>query len=45
MVKAALVKLQYDHIDAKDGSGMLNAVQPGFDGDVDMISVSFDFIF
>jgi hypothetical protein len=45
MLKAALIKFQYDHIDAKDGVGMLNDVQPGFDGDVDMISASFDFIF
>lgn len=45
MVKGALVKLQYDHIDTDGGPGMLNDVQPGFDGTVDMISASFDFIF
>ena len=45
MLKAALIKLQFDHVDAKDGQGMLNDVQPGFDGTVDMVSVSFDFIF
>ncbi|HEY0686065.1 MAG TPA: hypothetical protein VGD45_27225 [Steroidobacter sp.] len=44
VVKGALVKLQFDHIDA-DGRGNLNNVQPGFDGKVDMISASFDFIF
>jgi hypothetical protein len=44
VVKGALVKFQYDHIDA-DGRGGLNNVQPGFDGKVDMVSASFDFIF
>lgn len=45
VLKAALVKLQFDHIDAKDGNGMLNNVQPNFDGKLNMISASFDFIF
>jgi hypothetical protein len=44
IVKGALVKLQFDHIDA-DGRGNLNNVQPGFDGKVNMLSASFDFIF
>ncbi len=44
-LKGALVKLQLDHIDAKDGNGMLNNVQPGFDHRVNMITASFDFIF
>lgn len=44
VLKAALVKLQFDHIDA-EGHGNLNNVQPGFDGKVNMISASFDFIF
>lgn len=44
-LKGALVKLQLDHIDAKDGNGMLNNVQPGFDHRVNMVSASFDFIF
>lgn len=44
VVKGALVKLQFDHIDA-DGRGNLNNVQPGFDGKVNMLSASFDFIF
>lgn len=44
VVKGALVKLQFDHIDA-DGRGNLNNVQPGFDGKLDMVSASFDFIF
>ncbi len=44
VVKGALVKLQFDHIDA-DGRGNLNNVQPGFDGKVNMISASLDFIF
>jgi hypothetical protein len=44
MVDSALVKLQFDHIDAKL-RGMLNNVQPGFDGTVDMVSVSFDAVF
>lgn len=45
VLKAALVKLQFDHIDAKDGNGILNNVQPNFDGELNMISASFDFIF
>jgi hypothetical protein len=45
VLKAALVKLQFDHIDAKDGKGILNNVQPNFDGELNMISASFDFIF
>lgn len=44
VVKGALVKLQFDHIDA-DGRGNLNNVQPGFDGKVNMFSASFEFIF
>lgn len=44
VVNGALVKLQFDHIDAK-GNGNLNNVQPGFDGKINMISASFDFIF
>jgi hypothetical protein len=44
VVKGALVKLQFDHIDA-DGRGDLNQVTPGFDGKVNVISASFDFIF
>jgi hypothetical protein len=44
-VKGAIVKLQYDRIHADHGRGMLNDVVAGFDGDVDMISASFDFIF
>lgn len=45
VLKGALVKLQFDHIDAKDGHGMLNHVTPDFDGSLNMISASFDFIF
>lgn len=45
IVKGALVKLQLDHIDTKDTNGMLNNVQPDFDGTLNMISASFDFIF
>jgi hypothetical protein len=45
VVKGALVKLQLDHIDTKDTNGMLNNVQPDFDGSLNMISASFDFIF
>lgn len=44
VVNGALVKLQFDHIDA-DGNGNLNNLRPGFDGKVNMISASFDFIF
>lgn len=44
VVNGALLKLQFDHIDA-DGRGDLINVQPGFDGKVNMISASFDFIF
>jgi hypothetical protein len=45
VLKGSLVKLQLDHIDTKDSNGMLNAVQPDFDGTLNMISASFDFIF
>lgn len=45
VLKGSLVKLQLDHIDTKDTNGMLNAVQPDFDGKLNMISASFDFIF
>jgi hypothetical protein len=45
VLSGALVKLQFDHIDAKGGNGMLNNVQPGFDHKVNMITASFDFIF
>ncbi len=45
VLKGAIVKLQYDHIEAKEGVGMFINVQPGFDGDTDMVSASFDFIF
>ena len=45
VVKGALVKLQLDHIDTKDTNGMLNNVQPNFDGTLNMVSASFDFIF
>jgi hypothetical protein len=45
IVKGAIVKLQYDHIRADHGTGMLNNATAKFDGDVDMISASFDFIF
>jgi hypothetical protein len=44
VVKGALVKLQFDHIDA-DGNGNLINVQPRFDGELNMVSVSFDLIF
>jgi hypothetical protein len=45
VVKGALIKLQYDHIEADHGSGMLNNVTTNFDGSVNMVSASFDFIF
>jgi hypothetical protein len=45
VLKGSLVKLQLDHIDTKDTKGMLNAVQADFDGSLNMISASFDFIF
>jgi hypothetical protein len=45
VLKGSLVKLQLDHIDTKDTHGMLNAVQSDFDGTLNMISASFDFIF
>jgi len=44
-LKGAVVKLQYDHIKAKEGNGLFINVQPGFEGKTDMISASFDFIF
>lgn len=45
VVKGALLKLQYDHIDTDGGPGNLNFVTPDFDGTVDMIGVSADFVF
>jgi hypothetical protein len=45
VLKGAIAKLQYDHFDAKAGNGTFINVQPGFDGDADMISASFDLIF
>lgn len=45
VLKGAVVKLQYDRIDAEEGYGLLSGVQPGFDGKVDMVSVSFDVLF
>ncbi len=45
VLKGAIVKLQYDHIKAKEGNGLFINVQPGFEGKADMISASFDFIF
>ncbi len=45
LLKGAVVKLQYDHIKAKEGNGLFINVQPGFEGKTDMISASFDFIF
>jgi hypothetical protein len=45
VVKGALLKLQYDRIDTDGGPGNLNRATPQFDGSVDMIGVSFDFIF
>lgn len=44
MLKAALVKLQFDHIDAK-GTGNLVNVQPDFDGQLNVVTASFDFLF
>ncbi|MDY6948703.1 MAG: hypothetical protein SXG53_23625 [Pseudomonadota bacterium] len=44
VVKGALVKLQFDHLEAT-GSGGLLYVQPSFDGTVNVVSASFDFIF
>jgi hypothetical protein len=45
VVKGALLKLQYDHIDTDGGPGNLNFVTPAFDGTVDMFGMSLDFIF
>jgi len=45
VLKGALVKLQYDRIDAEHGHGMLNNATANFDGSVNMVSASFDFIF
>jgi len=45
VLKAALLKLQLDHVDTKDGNGILNNVQPDFDGELNVISISFDLIF
>jgi hypothetical protein len=43
--KGALVKLQYDRIKAEHGNGMLNNATANFDGSLNMVSASFDFIF
>lgn len=45
VVKGALLKVQYDRIDADGGPGNLNFVTPQFDGTVDMFGLSIDFIF
>lgn len=45
VVKGAIVKLQYDRIEAGHGTGMFNNPTADFDGSVNMISASFDFIF
>lgn len=45
VVKGALIKLQYDHVKAEHGNGMLNNVTANFDGSLNMYSASFDFIF
>ena len=45
VLKGSVVKLKYDHIKAKEGNGLFTNVQPGFEGETDMVSVSFDFIF
>jgi hypothetical protein len=45
VVKGALLKLQYERIDTDGGPGNLNSATPAFDGTVDMIGLSFDFIF
>lgn len=45
VVKGALLKLQFDHIDTDGGPGNLNFVMPGYDGTVDMIGMSADFVF
>jgi hypothetical protein len=45
VVKGALLKLQYDRIETDGGPGNLNFTLPGFDGTVDMVGMSFDFIF
>jgi hypothetical protein len=45
VLKGSIVKLQFDHIDATSGRGMLNNPRAGFDGNVNLVSASFDFIF
>lgn len=45
VVKGALLKLQYDHIDTDGGPGNLNFVTPDFAGTLDMFGMSLDFIF
>jgi hypothetical protein len=45
VVKGALLKVQLDHIDTDGGPGNLNFITPGYDGTVDMIGVSADFVF
>lgn len=45
VVKGALLKLQFDRIDTDGGPGNLNFLLPGFDGTVNMIGVSADFVF
>lgn len=45
VVKGALLKLQYDHIDTDGGPGNLNFVTPDFAGTLDMFGMSLDCIF
>jgi hypothetical protein len=45
VIKGALLKLQYDRIVTDGGPGNLNYVAPQFDGALDMIGVSADFVF
>jgi hypothetical protein len=45
VAKGALLKVQYDRIETDGGPGNLNFVTPEFDGAVDMVGLSIDFIF
>lgn len=45
VVNGALLKLQFDHIDTDGGPGNLNFIMPGYDGTVNMLGLSADFVF
>jgi hypothetical protein len=45
VLRGAVLKLQYDRIETDGGAGILTVVKPGFDGKVNLLSLSFDALF